>query len=103
MGTINKTDKKNLLSAAEMLKILSHPVRLSILCDLLHEGEMSAGQIFDAHEKQASASQVSQYLAEFRRRKYVKARKMGQNVYYSFASPTIRAIMDVLYKEFCQK
>ncbi len=101
MGQMNKSDKKGLTQASGLLKVLSHPVRLSMLCELLHQGEMSAGQIVEWHARMASQSQISQYLAEFRRRKYVKARKEGQNVYYAFASPTVRAVIDVLYKEFC--
>ncbi|MFA5593080.1 MAG: metalloregulator ArsR/SmtB family transcription factor [Micavibrio sp.] len=100
---MNKTERKNLLKAADLLKILSHPVRLAILCDLMHNGEMSAGEIFKAQEKSAGASQVSQYLAEFRRRKYVRSRKAGQNVFYSFSSPLIESVISPLYQEFCKK
>lgn len=98
---MKKKDRENILQAADIMKTLSHPVRLSILCDLLHRGEMSAGDIVEAQERRASQSQISQYLAEFRRRKYVKARKEGQNVYYTFSSPLIQSIIAVLYKEFC--
>lgn len=100
---MKKKDRENILQAADIMKTLSHPVRLSILCDLLHRGEMSAGDLVEAQEGRASQSQISQYLAEFRRRKYVKARKEGQNVYYTFSSPLIESIIAVLYKEFCGK
>lgn len=93
--------KKKLLKATEMLKLLSHPVRLSILCDLIERGEMSAGDIVAAEKPRASQSQVSQYLAEFRRRKLVKARKDGQQVFYTIAAPDVKAILKTLHDLYC--
>jgi DNA-binding transcriptional ArsR family regulator len=98
-----KTGGKELLKAAELLKILSHPVRLSILCDLIHFGDMGAGEIATRQASQASHSQVSQYLAEFRKKKFVKAVKKGQTVTYSFTSPIVKSIIDILYREYCGK
>ena len=100
---MKKNDRKNLLKAADVMKTLSHPVRLAILCDLIHVGEMTAGDIAAAQSASASQSQVSQYLAEFRRLKYVSARKEGQNVYYTFSSPLIKSLIDILYKAYCGK
>jgi ArsR family transcriptional regulator len=100
---MKKNDRKNLLKAADLMKTLSHPVRLAILCDLIHNGEMTAGDIAAAQSSSASQSQVSQYLAEFRRLKYVNARKEGQNVYYTFTSPLIKSLIDILYKAYCAK
>lgn len=89
--------------ASELLKILSHPVRLSILCDLMHSGDMGAGEIAARQADRASQSQVSQYLAEFRRKKFVKTVKKGQAVTYSFASPLIKSLINILYREYCGK
>lgn len=94
---------KNMDKASDLLKILSHPVRLSILCDLMHYGDMGAGEIALRQSERASQSQVSQYLAEFRRKKFVKAVKRGQAITYSFNSPLIKSIIDLLYREYCQK
>ncbi len=98
---MNKDNRKNLLKAATVMKTLSHPVRLGILCDLIHYGEMSAGDIAQSWSKFASQSQVSQYLAEFRRLKYVRARKQGLNVYYTFSSPFIESVIGLFYREYC--
>lgn len=100
---MKKSDRKKLLKAADLMKLLSHPVRLGILCDLMHNGEMGAGDICLAQGDNASASQVSQYLAEFRRQKFVKVRKQGQNVYYTFSSPLIESLIGLLYEEYCGK
>lgn len=85
-----------------MLKLLSHPVRLSILCDLIEKGEMGAGDIVIKEKNRASQSQVSQYLAEFRRRKLVKARREGQQIFYSIASSDVKAIMGLLHELYCR-
>ncbi len=96
-------DQEKLLEAAALMKLLSHPVRLAILCDLLYRGRMSAGEIFEAQEARASASQVSQYLSEFRRQKFVRAEKKGQNVFYTFSSPLVKSLIELLYKAYCRK
>lgn len=100
---MKKSDRKKLLQAADLMKLLSHPVRLGILCDLMQNGEMSAGDIHVAQSERAGPSQVSQYLAEFRKKKFVKSRKEGQNVFYTFSSPLIESIIALLYKEYCNK
>ncbi len=92
---------KNILSAVDTMKILAHPVRLSILCDLMHHGKMSAGDICNRQSKIASQSQVSQYLAILRKEGFVRSEKIGQNVFYRFSSPFIKSIIKILYKEYC--
>ena len=89
--------------ATNIMKTLSHPVRLSILCDLLQNGEMSAGEIVLCQAKRASQSQVSQYLSDFRKKKIVMAKKRGQHVYYTFSSPFLKKMIELLYHEFCEK
>ena len=100
---MKKEDRSNLLKASKVMKTLSHPVRLGILCDLIHRGEMSAGEIAASWKAKASQSQVSQYLAEFRRLKYVRARKKGQNVYYTFSSPFVESVIRLFYAEYCKR
>lgn len=94
--------KRKLLKAAGMLKLLSHPVRLSILCDLIESGEMNAGDIAAREKSRASVSQVSQYLGEFRRRRLVKTRREGQQIFYTIASPEVKAIMKLLHELYCR-
>ena len=89
--------------ALEALKILNHPVRLSILCNLIEKGEMSAGEIVEQEKTMASQSQVSQYLGWLREKKYVQSRKDGQYVYYKIASDEVQAMVEVLHKMFCAK
>lgn len=97
----NKNDK--LMKAVDLLKILSHPVRLSILCNLYHEGEMSAGALVDAERGRSSQSQVSQFLGLMREQGLVTTRKDGQSVYYKIASSEAAAVIAALYKVYCKR
>lgn len=100
-----KMDKKRqkLDNAVGLLKLLSHPVRLSILCNLLHRGEMSVGEIVAAEEGAAGQSQISQFLGKMRSEGLVKTRKDAQTVYYSIDSPQARKVVQSLYDIYCGK
>lgn len=89
---------ENLWQATGLLKLLSHPVRLSILCNLVHHGEMSVGHIVAAECGAASQSQISQFLAKMRREGLVKSRKEAQTVYYTIHSTEAKKIVTTLYK-----
>jgi DNA-binding transcriptional ArsR family regulator len=84
-----------------VLKTLNHPVRLSILCNLIENEEMSAGEIFEQESALASQSQVSQYLKRLRDEGYVESRKDGQYVYYKISSVEIRALIQKMHELFC--
>lgn len=92
---------KNLESAVGLLKLLSHPVRLSILCNLLHKGEMSVGDIVAAECGAAGQSQISQFLGKMRSEQLVKYRKKGQVVFYQIKSPEAKKVVQALYDIYC--
>lgn len=98
--TKKERDKK-LALAVDTLSVLSHPVRLSMLCTLCERGEMRAGELVEAEATRASQSQVSQFLAQMRALGIVSARKTGQSVYYSIKSAHVRRIIDTLYACYC--
>lgn len=87
--------------ALHMLKILSHPVRLSILCNLIENGEMNAGEIVAQESAYASQSQTSQYLRKLKKEGLIAARKDGQHVYYSLKSDEIKTLIGVLHDLYC--
>lgn len=95
--------KAALTQAMGLLKLLSHPVRLSILCNLQHSGEMHVGAIVAAEEGLASQSQVSQFLTKMHAEGLVKRRKVAQTVYYSIKSPQAKKLIQTLYKIYCSK
>ncbi|MCB9963484.1 MAG: helix-turn-helix transcriptional regulator [Rhodospirillales bacterium] len=93
--------KQEMQHALDVLKTLNHPVRLSILCNLIEEGELSAGEIVERERDLASQSQVSQYLKWLRDKKYVESRKEGQFVYYKISSSEIKALIEKMHELFC--
>jgi len=95
--------KEKLKSAVGLLKQLSHPVRLSILCNLLHKGEMSVGELIDAEGGNVGQSQISQFLGKMKSEGLVSCRKQAQTVYYDIKSPQAKIIIQKLYDLYCEK
>ena len=69
--------------AAELFGLLSAPVRLHIVCELL-EGEQSAGGL--AERVGASAPNLSQHLATLYRGGILARRRVGSQVWSRLAS-----------------
>lgn len=90
--------EKNAHRATTLLKAMSNPARLMVLCQLA-EGEKSVGELVDAVG--LSQSGLSQHLAVLRRENIVVTRRVGQTIYYSVASAEAGAIMRTLYDVFC--
>ncbi len=85
--------------ASELLKALSNEHRLMILCQLA-EGEKSVGQL--AAFLGIRDSTVSQHLALLRRERIIVGRRDGQTIWYRIESGPARAVMEILYRSFCQ-
>lgn len=75
---------------AEFFKTLGHPARIRVL-ELLVDGERSVGELMP--DVGLEASHLSQQLAVLRRAGVVIARKQGNAVIYSLASPDIADLM----------
>lgn len=80
---------------AEFFKTLGHPARIRIL-ELLVEGERAVGELMP--EVGLEASHLSQQLGVLRRAGVVNARKQGNAVIYSLASPDIADLMTLARK-----
>ncbi len=80
---------------AEFFKTLGHPARIRIL-ELLTKREHSVGEL--QPEVGLEPSHLSQQLGVLRRAGVVVARKQGNSVLYSIASPDIAELMDVARK-----
>jgi DNA-binding transcriptional ArsR family regulator len=80
---------------AEFFRTLGHPARIRIL-ELLALGEHSVGEL--QTEVGLEASHMSQQLAVLRRAGIVVARKQGNSVIYSMASPDVAELMTVARK-----
>lgn len=88
------------LRASSLLKAMSNPVRLLVLCQLA-EGEKSVGELERVVD--VSQSALSQHLAVLRSRRLVKARRAGQTILYSLAGREAPALLAALYQVFCRK
>ncbi len=84
--------------AAEVLKVLSNPARLRILCALL-PGERCVGDLEAALG--ASQSYVSGQLARMRAEGLVACDRDGRTIRYRLADPRIGPILERLYEVFC--
>ena len=91
--------QRNARRAAPLLKAMSNPARLVILCQLA-EGERSVGELEDAVG--LSQSGISQHLAVLRREHVVATRRDKQTVFYSLANADVVALMATLHKVFCK-
>jgi len=88
------------LRASSLLKAMSNPVRLLVLCQLA-EGEKSVGEL--ERVVKTSQSALSQHLALLRQRGLVKFRRAGQTIYYSLAGPEAPTLLAALYEVYCNK
>lgn len=85
---------------AALLKQLSHPQRLLILCGLA-EGEKTVGEIENTCG--ASQSAVSQFLKGMRLEGLIEARRDGKQVYYKIVDKRVLTLIRSLYLIFCSK
>lgn len=85
--------------AARMMKVMSNPDRLMLLCQL-SQGEKRVGEL----EEILGIVQptLSQQLTVLREEELVTTRRDGKNIYYQIASPQALAIMAVMYQQFCE-
>jgi DNA-binding transcriptional ArsR family regulator len=85
-------------SACRLMKVLSNPDRLMLLCQL-SQGEKRVGEL----EEILGIVQptLSQQLTVLRDEELVSTRRDGKNIYYQIASPQALAVMNVLFDQFC--
>lgn len=86
------------LEVSTLLKQLSHPQRLLILCAMA-DGEKSVGEI----EATCGASQsaVSQFLKAMRLQGIIESRRDGKQVLYQITDKRVLKLMQSLYTIFC--
>ena len=84
--------------AASLLKTLSHPERLLILCQLIG-GERAVGDLLE--KTTLSQSAFSQHLAVLRRNKMVVTRKDAQSVFYALANDKAVRVLELMYELYC--
>ena len=80
---------------AELLKALSHPLRLRIVRGLLINGCRNVG-CMEEHTGQ-SQSCISQHLMRLKAAGIVKCERTGNEVYYEVANPEAAAVIAALF------
>jgi DNA-binding transcriptional ArsR family regulator len=83
---------------AGVLKTLSHPVRLMLVCALV-EGEFSVGEL----EQRIGTRQptLSQQLGVLRAARIVKTRRAAKQIIYRLAENRTAQLVSALYEIYC--
>lgn len=84
--------------AARLLKALSNPNRLMVLC-LLTEGELSVGQLLERIPLSQSA--LSQHLASLRDDGLVSTRREAQTIFYRLNGDRAARVIRLLHEMYC--
>ncbi len=84
--------------AARLMEMLSQPVRLKVLCNLLDK-EWSVVRLAD----QVGLSQpaLSHHLKKLREAGLIEPRRDAQTIFYSLKGREVREILETLYGLYC--
>ena len=85
--------------ATDLLKLLGHPDRLMVLCQL-KAGEQSVGEL--SENLGIKQSPLSQHLARMRHEGVVESRRDGQTIYYSIHGDKVAQVVGLLYELYCE-
>ncbi len=91
--------KNSAEKVSELLKVLSAPNRLLILC-YLAEAELSVGELCELVGMKPPS--MSQQLSRLKSEGLIAARRDGQTIFYSIADEKIKKLMAFLYDNYCQ-
>ena len=86
-------------AVASLLKQLSHPERLAILCHL-SDSERTVSELESLCK--SSQSQVSQFLTRMKAERLVAQRREGKFVYYRITDSSVSQLIQALQKVFCK-
>ncbi|MFZ5758731.1 MAG: ArsR/SmtB family transcription factor [Thermodesulfobacteriota bacterium] len=85
-------------SIAGMLKTMSHPIRLKILC-LLQDREMTVGDLRE--EVKTTNANVSQHLSILRNQGIISFRKDANFIYNRINDPRVLQLIQTMRTLFC--
>ena len=86
--------------ATDLLKLLGHPDRLMVLCQL-KAGEQSVGEL--SSNLGIKQSPLSQHLARMRHEGVVESRRDAQTIYYSISGEKVSKVVGLLYELYCEE
>lgn len=83
--------------AAELLKVLAHPVRLCIVRGLLNKGSCNVTYMQNCLD--VPQSTVSQHLQKLRTAGVIEGERNGLEINYKVANPKIEKLIEALLEE----
>lgn len=86
-------------SASELMRSLSHPQRLLVLC-ALGNGEKSVAELRE--ELAIEQVPMSQQLMRLRADNLVESRRDGKTIYYRITRPEVLVVIEALHQAFCR-
>lgn len=89
---------QQLEAAVAGLRVIAHPVRLSVLCQLA-EGAKNVGELQETTG--ATQSNLSQHLAKLRLLGLVSCERRSQHIYYRLTDPGFMRIVEALKSIYC--
>ena len=91
--------EKHIEDIAGLLKTMSHPIRLKILC-LLENKEMTVGDL--RNEVKTTNANVSQHLSILRNQGIVSYRKEANFIYNRISDQRVMELIKAMRQLFCQ-
>lgn len=84
---------------ASVLKSISHPVRLKILCLLFQKHESTVGELTEFC--QISQSAMSQFLGRMKDEGLLEARRESHSVFYSVKDLNLQKLLKSIREIYC--
>jgi DNA-binding transcriptional ArsR family regulator len=91
--------KEHILNLATLLKSISHPFRLQILC-LLQDHEMTVGEISKAIK--TTDANISQHLSILRNQGIIGSRKEANFIYNRIIDDRVTRLIETMQGLFCK-
>lgn len=97
--SFNQLTSDELSSAAEILKAMSHPLRMSILNFLDKKGSLTVTEIHKLLNIEQSTT--SHHLGILKDKGVLIAKREGKNIFYSIKNENLSGILDCISKCAC--
>lgn len=85
--------------AAQLMKSMSNPHRLLVLCMLIDSPGTSAGEL--SRMTGLSASATSQHLSRMKEEQLIESRREAQRIHYFIKDPAVLKIVTTLKAIYC--
>lgn len=89
------TDLKQYEETAELLKALSHPVRLCIISGLLDKGTCNVSHMQDCLN--IPQSTISQHIQKLKSAGIIEGTRNGNEIFYSVINPVVIKLINSIF------